>query len=58
MGSERVKNCPMCGCDEIRLNYPSTGGEYYMQCVRCGLKIERILAHKAIAAWNRRANSE
>ncbi|HEJ9403627.1 TPA: Lar family restriction alleviation protein [Proteus mirabilis] len=59
MMSKRIKNCPMCGGDNVKLFYPCPlSGGHYMKCLQCYLKIERASAHETIAAWNRRANSE
>ncbi|HCQ7980665.1 TPA: Lar family restriction alleviation protein [Proteus mirabilis] len=56
MMSKRIKNCPMCGGDNVKLFYPCPlSGGHYMKCLQCGLKIERASAHETIAAWNRRA---
>ncbi|QLI96523.1 restriction alleviation protein, Lar family [Providencia rettgeri] len=55
-----LKKCPFCGCGRIFVaEYEDKPTYYKAECNECetetGFKESK---HEAIAAWNRRANSE
>lgn len=61
---DKLKKCPFCGCDRIFVatyEYDDYGDKTYYkaECNECetetGFKVSKC---EAIAAWNRRANSE
>ncbi|WP_322958148.1 Lar family restriction alleviation protein, partial [Providencia huashanensis] len=56
-----LKKCPMCGSGDIKAQFCDFhhARNYSVRCAGCGLKIERENDIQiAIAAWNRRANSD
>lgn len=63
MSEVKLKPCPFCGCEEIRVEYEMVSDDFLyapiprwrVQCCNCSALICRGEKRNAIEAWNRRA---
>ena len=59
MNNEKLKPCPFCGGEAKVLGTKYEGGDYYIVCERCRVRVGSYSNPvEAIEAWNKRANSE
>ena len=52
-----LKPCPICGeKKDIAINLPNKDNKEEVQCLKCGLKMEKALGNStgAVAWWNER----
>ena len=57
--SEELKPCPFCGGEAKVLGTKYEGGDYYIVCEKCRVRVGSYSNPvEAIEAWNKRANSE
>lgn len=54
----KLRNCPFCGSDNVKINYPYSYAESSVSCVQCyGCGCTTAVfdsEDKAIEAWNQR----
>ena len=54
---QQLKPCPICGeINDIAVHAPNNDNKEDVQCLKCGLKMERALGNSigAVAWWNKR----